>query len=67
AIAKSFEWGDRIPVGVFYQNRFVPSYEERISANIKDYRTNYPSKQTISTSDGRTIVSLDDIFKEFLV
>ncbi|MEM2066080.1 MAG: 2-oxoacid:ferredoxin oxidoreductase subunit beta, partial [Candidatus Caldarchaeum sp.] len=43
AIAKSFEWGDRIPVGVFYQNRFVPSYEERISANIKDYRTNYPS------------------------
>ncbi|MDJ0273058.1 MAG: thiamine pyrophosphate-dependent enzyme [Aigarchaeota archaeon] len=67
AIAKSFEWGDRIPVGVFYQNRFVPSYEERISANIKDYRTNYPSKQAISTSDGRTIVSLDDIFKEFLV
>lgn len=67
AIAKSFEWGDRIPVGVFYQNRFVPSYEERIAANIKDYRTNYPSKQTISTPDGRTIVSLDDIFKEFLV
>ncbi|BAJ51485.1 2-oxoglutarate ferredoxin oxidoreductase subunit beta [Candidatus Caldarchaeum subterraneum] len=67
AIAKSFEWGDRIPVGVFYQNKFIPSYEERISANIKDYRTNYPSKQTIATSDGRTIVSLDEIFKEFLV
>ncbi|MEM0349938.1 MAG: 2-oxoacid:ferredoxin oxidoreductase subunit beta [Candidatus Caldarchaeum sp.] len=67
AIAKSFEWGDKIPVGVFYRNQFVPSYEERISAYIKDYRTNHPAKQTISKPDGRTVVSLDDIFEEFFV
>ncbi|MEM4495296.1 MAG: 2-oxoacid:ferredoxin oxidoreductase subunit beta [Candidatus Caldarchaeum sp.] len=67
AIAKSFEWGDKIPVGVFYRNQFVPSYEERISAYIKDYRTNHPAKQTISKPDGRTVVSLEDIFEEFFV
>ncbi|PWT87808.1 MAG: 2-oxoacid ferredoxin oxidoreductase [Blastocatellia bacterium] len=28
ALARSFEWGDRIPLGVFYQNR-QPTYEEQ--------------------------------------
>ncbi|MCS7136907.1 MAG: 2-oxoacid:ferredoxin oxidoreductase subunit beta, partial [Candidatus Caldarchaeum sp.] len=67
AITKSFEWGDRIPVGVFYRNNFIPSYEDRITENIKDYYSNPPAKQAIASADGRTIVSIDDILKEFLV
>ncbi len=67
AINKSFEWGDRIPVGVFYRNPFIPTYEDRISENVKDYAVNPPAKQPLSGPDGRPLVVLDDILKEFLV
>ncbi|MDW8062603.1 MAG: 2-oxoacid:ferredoxin oxidoreductase subunit beta [Candidatus Caldarchaeum sp.] len=67
AIAKSFEWGDKIPVGVFYRNPFVPSYEQRISENIKDYRQNPPATQKISTPDGRPLASIESILNEFYV
>lgn len=67
AIEKSFEWGDRIPIGVFYRNPFVPSYEQRIMENIKDYRKNPPAIQKISTPEGRSIASLENIFNEFYV
>ncbi len=67
AINKSFEWGDRIPVGVFYRNPFIPTYEDRISEYVKDYFANPPAKQPISSPDGRPLAVLDDIFKEFLV
>ncbi|MDG6993115.1 MAG: 2-oxoacid:ferredoxin oxidoreductase subunit beta, partial [Nitrososphaerota archaeon] len=30
----SNEWGDRIPVGVFYQNENVPTYEDRIMRRV---------------------------------
>ncbi|MEM4280887.1 MAG: 2-oxoacid:ferredoxin oxidoreductase subunit beta [Candidatus Caldarchaeum sp.] len=67
AIAKSFEWGDRIPVGVFYRNPYVPSYEERISELNKDYMSAPPAAQRLSTPDGRPLASIDDIIKEFIV
>ncbi|MEM1946024.1 MAG: 2-oxoacid:ferredoxin oxidoreductase subunit beta [Candidatus Caldarchaeum sp.] len=67
AIAKSFEWGDKIPIGVFYRNPFIPSYEERIAENIKNYFSAPPAAQTVSTADGRPLASIDEILKEFLV
>ncbi|MEM1947485.1 MAG: 2-oxoacid:ferredoxin oxidoreductase subunit beta [Candidatus Caldarchaeum sp.] len=67
AIEKSFEWGDRIPIGVFYRNPFVPSYERRIMENIKDYMQNPPALQKINTPEGRPIASLENIFQEFCV
>ncbi|MCS7137368.1 MAG: thiamine pyrophosphate-dependent enzyme [Candidatus Caldarchaeum sp.] len=67
AISKSFEWGDRIPIGVFYRNPFVPSYEQRISESIKNYRQNPPATQEICTSDGRPLASIESILNEFYV
>ncbi|MDW8083643.1 MAG: 2-oxoacid:ferredoxin oxidoreductase subunit beta [Candidatus Caldarchaeum sp.] len=67
AISKSFEWGDRIPVGVFYRNPFVPSYEQRISESIKNYRQSPPATQEICTSDGRPLASIESILNEFYV
>jgi 2-oxoglutarate ferredoxin oxidoreductase subunit beta len=67
ALAKSREWGDRIPVGVFYQNELMPTYEDRISQRLTDYRINPPAKQTISTDTGRSIVNLVKMFEDLRV
>jgi 2-oxoglutarate ferredoxin oxidoreductase subunit beta len=29
---RAFEWGDRIPIGVFYEEKGVPTYEEQVPA-----------------------------------
>ena len=54
AILKSYEWGRKIPIGIFYQNEMVPTYEERIASKIPDYIKNPPSKQNISSFGGRS-------------
>jgi 2-oxoglutarate ferredoxin oxidoreductase subunit beta len=36
AMGKSYEWGDRIPTGVFYQARFR-TYEEELEARLPQY------------------------------
>jgi 2-oxoglutarate ferredoxin oxidoreductase subunit beta len=67
ALAKSREWGDRIPVGVFYQNELVPTYEDRINQRIRDYREKPPAKQVISTDTGRSIINLQRMFEDLRV
>jgi 2-oxoglutarate ferredoxin oxidoreductase subunit beta len=47
AIQKSDEWDDKIPIGIFYQNELVPSYNERIDSKIPSYINNPPAKQSI--------------------
>lgn len=49
-VAKANEWGSKIPIGVFYQNEHIPTYEERISVKIEDYRKNPPAKQVIDVN-----------------
>jgi 2-oxoglutarate/2-oxoacid ferredoxin oxidoreductase subunit beta len=61
AILKSYEWGSKIPVGIFYQNEMVPTYEERIAARIPDYAKNPPSKQRVFLSGGRTSSDISDL------
>jgi len=53
AILKSYEWGNRIPIGIFYQNELIPTFEERIESKIPSYPTNPPSKQRILLDEGR--------------
>lgn len=67
ALAKSREWGDRIPVGVFYQNELVPTFEDRINQRIRDYRSNPPATQTISTDTGRSVIDLARMFEDLRV
>ncbi|WP_455284936.1 2-oxoacid:ferredoxin oxidoreductase subunit beta [[Eubacterium] cellulosolvens] len=67
ALAKSREWGDRIPVGVFYQNELVPTYEDRISQRISDYSVKPPAKQIIGTDAGRSVVDLQKMFEDLRV
>lgn len=64
AIEKSFEWGDRIPIGVFYQNELVPTFEARIADRIPFYRSSPPSKQSISDEKGNSTADLSEFFND---
>ena len=50
AIEKSNEWGSKIPLGIFYKNEHIPTYQERIVARIPNYMESPPAKQEISRS-----------------
>ncbi|MBP1358319.1 MAG: 2-oxoacid:ferredoxin oxidoreductase subunit beta [Sulfolobus sp.] len=63
AIDKSFEWGERIPIGIFYVNENVPTYEERIKSNSPTYLEYPPSKQIIE-KDGKLTTIIDHLLKE---
>jgi 2-oxoglutarate/2-oxoacid ferredoxin oxidoreductase subunit beta len=66
-IEKSNEWGNKIPIGVFYQNEHVPTYQERIAARIPDYMDNPPALQQIANKEGKTITSIDKLIADLQV
>ena len=65
-IEKSREWGDKIPIGVFYQNETVPLYEERISERSPSYLKEPPAKQLLAKNDGKSVVNLANLSKGLL-
>jgi 2-oxoglutarate ferredoxin oxidoreductase subunit beta len=67
ALSKAQEWGDRIPMGVFYQNELVPTYDDRISKRIPTYLQNPPAKQTISDAQGKPVTSIRKMLEELQV
>ena len=67
AISKSFEFGDRTPIGVFYQNEFVPTYDERLTARMQTYKSNPPSDQEIARADGTPLTNIDKLLDELRV
>ena len=48
ALIKSLEWGTKIPIGIFYQNELISSYDVRLKDQIPNYLENPPAKQKIS-------------------
>jgi 2-oxoglutarate ferredoxin oxidoreductase subunit beta len=66
-IAKSNEWGDRIPIGVFYQNEHIPTYQERIAARIPNYLQDPPALQQISESDGTPNTNIERLLGDLRV
>jgi len=69
AFEKSMEWNDRIPIGVFYINPYVPTFEERIVEKNPSYKTNYPARQVIDRN-GKPIVDINvfkKLFQDYIV
>lgn len=64
AIEKANEWGDRIPIGVFYINDLEPTFIERIIHRIPFYLTEPPAKQKISDENGMSSADLTEFFEE---
>jgi 2-oxoglutarate ferredoxin oxidoreductase subunit beta len=67
ALAKSREWGDRIPIGVFYKNGNVSTYEERITQRIPHYPKSAPAKQKISDDTGIPTAEMKKLFEELKI
>src|SRR5580658_5177969 len=64
AIMKSFEFGDHTPIGVFYQNERIPTYEERLVARMPTYRSAPPAEQTIVKKDGSPTADVQKLLDE---
>jgi len=66
-IELSLEWGDHIPIGVFYQNETLPTYEQRLEHRLRTYLSNPPAKQKISTPEGYPAADITEILQELAV
>ena len=64
-VEKSNEWGDKIPIGIFYQNEHIPTFEDRIANRVNNYRQIPPAMQSIADQQNKPISSilkmLDDL------
>ncbi len=49
-LMKSLECGDRVPIGIFYKNEMITSYDERLNQVFSNYSKNPPAHQKISNS-----------------
>jgi 2-oxoglutarate ferredoxin oxidoreductase subunit beta len=67
ALEKSREWGDKIPLGVFYKNELASTYEERITQRIPCYMEKPPAKQKISNERGIPTAEMKKLFDELKV
>jgi 2-oxoglutarate ferredoxin oxidoreductase subunit beta len=64
AFEKAREWGDRIPLGVFYKNELEPTFQERISNRIPFYMKNPPAKQKLGDEKGFSAVNLTEFIDD---
>jgi len=64
AIEKAQEWGDRIPIGIFYKSELTTTFQERISERIPFYLSNPPAKQRISDETNASTADVSDFFEE---
>ncbi|HEY63141.1 MAG TPA: 2-oxoacid:ferredoxin oxidoreductase subunit beta [Caldilineae bacterium] len=61
---KAQEWGDRIPTGVFLENRLISTFEDRLCQRTPSYYASPPAKRPIADEEGHPIVDLSEIFAE---
>ena len=64
AMDKAREWGDKIPIGIFYKNELQPTFIDRITDRIPFYRTSPPAKQRISDENGDSTADLTEFFED---
>lgn len=62
-LEKAQEWGDRIPIGVFYKNDLESTFQDRFAERIPFYLQNPPAKQQLKDEDGNSVVDLSDFME----
>jgi 2-oxoglutarate ferredoxin oxidoreductase subunit beta len=55
---KAEEWGDKIPVGVFYQNELESTFQDRLKQRIPFYLENPPAKQQLKDENSISMTNL---------
>jgi len=66
ALIKSLEWGNKIPIGVFYQNEIISQYSTRLTDKIPNYLENPPARQKIS-ENGFSTTDVSEILESLRV
>ena len=61
---KAQEWGDKIPIGVFYQNELEPTFQDRLTQRIPFYMQNPPAKQQLKDENGTSTVDLSEFMDD---
>lgn len=61
---KSQEYNDKIPIGIFYQDPYTPTFEDRIKERLPSYYLAPPAKQKIDR-EGKTIIDEEAFRKIF--
>jgi 2-oxoglutarate ferredoxin oxidoreductase subunit beta len=64
AMDKAREWGDRIPIGVFYKNELEPTFQQRLSSRIPFYMDRPPAKQKLGDENGFSAVDLAEFMED---
>ncbi len=64
---RALEWGDKIPIGVFYQNEKIPTYTERILHRIPDYLKTPPGHQPIMNEEGVPLANVSKLLEDMQV
>jgi 2-oxoglutarate ferredoxin oxidoreductase subunit beta len=64
ALEKAQEWGDRIPIGVFYKNELEPTFQERFTKRIPFYIDKPPAKQKLADQNGNSHVNLQEFIDD---
>ena len=67
ALRVAVEWGDAIPIGVFYQNPLLATFEDRLREQIPGYMEEPPAKQVIADAAGRPTVRVQKFLDELVV
>ncbi|MCL4341135.1 MAG: 2-oxoacid:ferredoxin oxidoreductase subunit beta [Candidatus Thermoplasmatota archaeon] len=62
AYTKGLEWEEKIPTGIFYDNRGIPAFTKRLHNLIPEYFNHPPADQIVAGIDGYTPV---DVLKTF--
>jgi 2-oxoglutarate ferredoxin oxidoreductase subunit beta len=63
-LEKAQEWGDRIPIGVFYKNGLEPTFQDRFAQRIPFYLQNPPAKQQLKDENGISTIDLSEFMAD---
>ncbi|MGE5533286.1 MAG: 2-oxoacid:ferredoxin oxidoreductase subunit beta [Bacillota bacterium] len=63
-LEKAQEWGDKIPIGVFYKNELEPTFQERFAKRIPFYMQNPPAKQQLKDENGVSTLDLGEFMDD---
>jgi 2-oxoglutarate ferredoxin oxidoreductase subunit beta len=61
---KAQEWGDKIPIGVFYKNELEPTFQDRLTQRIPFYMQNPPAKQQLKDENSVSTVDLSEFLND---
>jgi 2-oxoglutarate/2-oxoacid ferredoxin oxidoreductase subunit beta len=63
-LEKAQEWGDRIPIGIFYKNEIESTFQDRLTKRISFYPQYPPAKQQLKDENGVSNVDLSEFFDD---